>query len=267
MILSDRPGFVVRTEAEKAAFDNGFRLPLANSGPWLGWRSASAPAAVWIAAAADGAFILAHDHAGAAKEVAFGEPFPAPAPPGCFGPWRIGAAPALHAAVARLWRLAASLPDAPVERFRKRMAEAQATLATEAEAIIRRRVGQDVFREALMAYWGGRCPITGVSDPELLRASHITPWAEADYAERLDVHNGLLLSALWDAAFDRGLVGFADDGTALASPKLTQAGRHALGLAQSLKLRGLQPSHRLRLANHRARWGLGNDEESSGALA
>jgi hypothetical protein len=30
-------------------------------------------------------------------------------------------------------------------------------------------------------------------------------------AQRLDVHNGLLLSALWDAAFDKGLVSFADE--------------------------------------------------------
>ena len=30
-------------------------------------------------------------------------------------------------------------------------------------------------------------------------------------ALRLDVHNGLLLSALWDAAFDAGLISFADD--------------------------------------------------------
>ena len=35
--------------------------------------------------------------------------------------------------------------------------------------------------------------------------------------QRPDVHNGLLLSTLWDAAFDRGLISFADDGTVLAS--------------------------------------------------
>ena len=47
----------------------------------------------------------------------------------------------------------------------------------------------------------------------LLRASHIKPWKACDTDfERLDVHNGLLLSALWDAAFDAGLVTFEDDG-------------------------------------------------------
>ena len=72
------------------------------------------------------------------------------------------------------------------------------------------RIGQDIFRTALMNYWQSRCPLTGIADPALLRASHIVPWAECDDAQRLDVHNGLLLSALWDTAFDAGLVSFAD---------------------------------------------------------
>jgi putative restriction endonuclease len=45
-------------------------------------------------------------------------------------------------------------------------------------------------------YWGGRCPISGVDQPELLRASHIKPWADCSTdAERLDVFNGVLLAA------------------------------------------------------------------------
>jgi putative restriction endonuclease len=43
------------------------------------------------------------------------------------------------------------------------------------------------------------------------------------------VHNGLLLSALWDAAFDTGLVSFADDGIVLDSPDLSAIARTALG--------------------------------------
>jgi len=47
--------------------------------------------------------------------------------------------------------------------------------------------------------------MTGITDPALLRASHIKLWAAcASDAERLDVHNSLLLSSFWDAAFDRG---------------------------------------------------------------
>jgi putative restriction endonuclease len=45
--------------------------------------------------------------------------------------------------------------------------------------------------------------------------------------QRPDVHNGLLLSALWDAAFDRGLISFADDGTVLASSSSARPERGA----------------------------------------
>jgi len=44
---------------------------------------------------------------------------------------------------------------------------------------------------------------------ELLRASHIVPWA-ANVELRLNPHNGLCLNALHDAAFDRGLITFSD---------------------------------------------------------
>ena len=86
-------------------------------------------------------------------------------------------------------------------------------------------MGQNVFRDALMDYWGGRCPLTGITEPGLLRASHIVPWSECDDVQRLDVHNGLLLSALWDAAFDQGLVSFADDGKLCVSPSLSEVAR------------------------------------------
>ncbi len=106
-----------------------------------------------------------------------------------------------------------------------------------------------------MEYWGGRCPITGITDPALLRASHIVPWAECDDAQRLDVHNGLLLSALWDAAFDTGLVSFADDGAALASPQLSAEARTALGITSAPRVPTLREAHRANLAAHRVRCG------------
>lgn len=106
-----------------------------------------------------------------------------------------------------------------------------------------------------MQYWGGRCPLTGIADSELLRASHIVGWAECDDdAHRLDVHNGFLLSALWDAAFDKGLVSFGDDGTVLASPRPSSDSREALCLATTLFLLGLTEAHRANLARHRERF-------------
>ena len=66
--------------------------------------------------------------------------------------------------------------------------------------------------------------------PDSNRLPH-RPWAERETDEhRLDVHNGLLLSALWDGAFDAGLVSFADDGAVLVSPRLAPALGMALGV-------------------------------------
>jgi len=32
--------------------------------------------------------------------------------------------------------------------------------------------------DALMDYWAGRRPLTGITEPALLRASHIVPWSD-----------------------------------------------------------------------------------------
>jgi predicted restriction endonuclease len=106
-----------------------------------------------------------------------------------------------------------------------------------------------------MDYWGGRCPLTGITEPALLRASHIVAWAECDDAKRLDVHNGLLLSALWDAAFDQGFVSFADNGNVLVSPSLGEVARSILGTDSGPPLRGLRPAHCENLAVHRGQHG------------
>lgn len=114
------------------------------------------------------------------------------------------------------------------------------------------RIDDHDLRKGLTAkrYWQGGCPLTGITDKALLRASHIVPWkACASDAERLDVHNGLLLSALWDAAFDRGLVTFDDGGIPQFSPSLSEAGRTALQWQAPLQL---TEKHRKKLAWHRA---------------
>jgi len=88
-------------------------------------------------------------------------------------------------------RLARALPDAPEARFARAVAleltERKPT-STEVERLVKQRVGQDIFRESLMDYWGGGCSVTGIAVPELLRASHAKAWAEcATDAERLNV--------------------------------------------------------------------------------
>jgi hypothetical protein len=50
MTPEDPPGFVVRTEAQKAAWDNGFRLERGvESGGWIRSGSTTARGEIWIA--------------------------------------------------------------------------------------------------------------------------------------------------------------------------------------------------------------------------
>lgn len=74
----------------------------------------------------------------------------------------------LHYALDRVYKLAVSLPDAPLARFNVKTAGLPRT--TEAERLVVMRIGQDIFRDALMDYWDGRCPLTGITEPALLRA-------------------------------------------------------------------------------------------------
>lgn len=158
-------------------------------------------------------------------------------------------ATALEQFLNKAWALSRALPNALVGRFEH---EVESVSATEREATVRQRVGQNLFREGLMVLWGGRCAITGLDVPELLRASHAKPWADSNDMERLDVYNGLLLAAHWDAAFDAGLVAVSPAGTVLASPALTDAARVVLGLTGAVKLK-LRPEHEPYLAWHRER--------------
>lgn len=243
------PGFVVRTEAQKAAWDNGFRLERdVESGGWLHYGSTTAHGQIWVAGVPPlGPWFLSIDHAGVAEELAALPAAPCPGPG--LATYAFPTLSALHAALDRVYRLGVSLPEAPLTRFRVSTAGLPQT--TETERLVVQRIGQDIFRGALMDYWGGRCPITGIADPPLLRASHIVPWAECDDAQRLDVHNGLLLSALWDAAFDAGLVSFADDGSPIAAAALQPEAAAALGLAHATSLSNLRDRHRANLAWHR----------------
>lgn len=238
-------GFIVAEECRKAAWDNGYRRALGQQDGWARYGSTTAKGDIYLAAAgAGGPWYLALEHAGVIAEL--GLP-PADMP----GPGRARFAFAtlreLYQVLPRVYALAVSLPDAPLQTFLEKTRALP--LTTEAERLAIQRVGQDIFRDGLMAYWGGRCPLTGITEPALLRASHIKPWARCESdAERLDVYNGLLLSALWDAAFDAGLVTFEDDGTPRFAVGLSAEARAALRWSTPLRLTA---QHRAQLAWHR----------------
>lgn len=85
---------------------------------------------------------------------------------------------------------------------------------------VKTRVNQQVFRQVVLAAYDGKCAISGVDIPELLVASHIIPWAQNEQ-ERLNPSNGVCLSALYDACFDKGLLGFSHEHKVLLSHELS----------------------------------------------
>lgn len=88
-------------------------------------------------------------------------------------------------------------------------------LTKEGEDVVsesKRRVGQDYFRRLILANYGYRCALTGIDMPQLLLASHIIPWRDKTHKkDRLNPSNGICLSALYDKAFDKGLITFSPD--------------------------------------------------------
>ncbi len=247
MTIESPQSFVIREECQKAASQNGFRRILGEEAGWAAFGSTTAHGTIHLAAnGPQGPWFLALDHPGVIQELSL------PAA-NVSGPGRARFAfdtlGALYAVLHRVYELGVSLPDAPLREFERRITDLPRT--TEAERLVVQRIGQDIFRDRLMDYWQGRCPLTGISDPALLRASHIVPWSECDSdAERLDVHNGLLLSALWDAAFDCALVTFDDMGKPEFSPSLSEQARAELRWSSPIPL---TDEHRRRLIRHRER--------------
>ena len=247
------PPPALRSELIEGAWNHGFRRETGAADGWLYFASdIDVPGEIGLAVATDGvAWFLTVEHPGVAAELAATPA--APVPKGKRGAFAFSDSGSLRRALHRSYELACSLPSAPLSEFE---AELAGLGATEAATWARRRIGQDVFRRALLRYWQGRCPLTGITEPALLRASHIIPWTECTTdADRLDVHNGLLLAAHWDAAFDAGLVGFNDHGAVICSRRLGVAERAVLA-PDYVPMLSLTDEHRLRLAWHRDRYGL-----------
>ena len=233
-----------RIRLDKAAVDQGFGLTRPEDGDWLVYEGLGTPAIIRMTAQ-DGHYIVAVNHTGVVTDLAqrwtrWGN-----------AAFSVDDTGPLHQLVGEIRRLARALPHEPLRKFE---AETQALpRTTEAQRMVVQRIGQNIFREALQGYWGDCCAVTGVTHRDLLRASHIVPWAACETdAARLDVYNGLLLAAHLDAAFDAGLISFNDGGRIQLSAELTQQDRQALCLDESMRLRQLAAGHLKNLAWHRA---------------
>jgi hypothetical protein len=250
MILSP----IARNVLDMALRNNGYHIAVEAPEGWLGADATFAPGRCFVSYVAH-----SRDHAivgtslpqvaRAFAEEGYKESNGGPLPLGASAAFTV-AIDALPGAVRRIFELSRSLPTAPLDRFSDKVGALPRT--TEAERLVVERVGQDIFREALLDLWSGRCAVTGLDQPEMLRASHMKPWGKCESdAERLDPLNGLLLAAHWDAAFDRGLVTFTDDGAPLLSSRLSPFARTLLVPAAFPRLTNLRAAHLPYLRYHR----------------
>ena len=157
----------------------------------------------------------------------------------------------------RAANLAHSLPDQAVFEYlnvleRELDLLPDGSRGTEVERLVRQRVGQKAYRDAMLEYWGDTCSVTGLSIKAALRASHAKPWVDCENDhERLDVFNGFLLSANLDALFDRFLISFDNAGEVIVSPVLSGQDRSLLSLDKPLGLRWIAKEHLPYLKYHR----------------
>lgn len=200
----------------KAAGDAGFDLPLGSDGEWQRMGVSGTPHVVWILSTG-GSVLLAVKEPAVLQEFGQTTWTEVPLPSQAAGAVRCRSADELLRSLHRTRMLLAQLPPGPEHEFAQRL---KAVDSTEAEAMVRRRVGQGLYREMLMDYWDGRCAVTGLAVPELLRASHAKPWKDSDDRERLDVYNGLLLAVHLDALFDQGFITVDPGGTLRCSPAM-----------------------------------------------
>lgn len=232
---------LVRTRLEKAAADCGFELSPELSESGLVLRSAQFPESVTVQSLENDSFAL---HASV--------PTLLPASANALETFTVHGWAVLYEVLDRAAATARTLPNRVAQKFQ----QATATLpkSTEAERWVVQRVGQNLFRGALLDFWQGRCCVTGLAVPELLRASHTRPWALCDTDEqRLDVFNGLLLSPNLDALFDGGWISFLETGAMVFAASCPQNALELLGVRADSHVRGLKTEHLPYLEFHRDR--------------
>ncbi len=107
---------------------------------------------------------------------------------------------------------------------------------TDKEILTKQRIGQGYFRQKLIERDGG-CLICGLRNKNLLLASHIKPWSECDSKEeKLNPNNGLLLCAIHDKLFDKGLITFDEQGHIIISQSVSPQDQKILGIDEDFSL-------------------------------
>jgi putative restriction endonuclease len=85
--------------------------------------------------------------------------------------------------------------------------------------VVKQRMHQTTFREAVMSAYGSRCAISGMPESKLLDAAHIIEDKNETLGQPV-VCNGVPLSKIHHAAFDAHLIGIDQDLKIHVSPRL-----------------------------------------------
>lgn len=235
----------------EVAIENGYRVATDSTGVgWMTFRSTSVQGEIALGLITEnGPFLLCVALKAVSKVIELDEIRPTPT--GFSKVFLVESREKLFDSVKRIYQespLTGETSYSSLKEYEERTADLD---KTESDRMNRERIGQSIFRSTLLKYWNNTCPLTGITDHELLRASHIIPWSECEAAaDRLCLYNGLLLSAHWDAAFDKFLVTFGDDGEARFSRRLSNS---ALGVLQhfgNTKIL-LEPDHLVWMEWHR----------------
>lgn len=121
---------------------------------------------------------------------------------------------------------------------------------TERSGLVTSRVGQGAYRKRIIHRWEYKCAVTNFNKLDILIASHIVPWAQSNDNERLDVHNGILLSPTYDALFDKHLITFDNKGKIILSDQIEHSAYQKIGVTGNERIHELSQSNFQYLARH-----------------
>ena len=126
---------------------------------------------------------------------------------------------------------------------------------TERRGLVTSRVGQGAYRKRIIHRWEYKCAVTGFDKLNILIASHIVPWSDSNDNERLDVHNGILLSPTYDALFDKHLITFNNQGKIILANTIEKQAFLKIGVTGDEKIQNLSHFNLEYLEKHRVRFG------------
>lgn len=111
----------------------------------------------------------------------------------------------------------------------------QPIIGKEQLRLTKSRINQSYFRNQLIKKYK-KCVLCGLSNPNLLIASHSKSWSESNDKEKVDPMNGLLLCPNHDALFDKHLISFDENKKILISPHIKESDFKLLNISYNLSI-------------------------------